>query len=249
MINLRTDHTTDSHVEKNLPPVHPARSCARVLLSSVFGPYGQDDEYGSRRLNPMELYHNQVTRTQGAFSLRMFHRSWGLMLIQANIEAPCVVLDFPDLDRFIEEIRDSSIRRDRHYFDHPEHAEGQKDVRIDPAISAGCSDRHRRAHCQRSGPGRAHRRRLHSQGRRGAVVPAFFGRGCKPAHTPSHDHFGFWHPKRRRIGARSGPAKSRPRSFPRWVVRWGAIFAPLRRCSAEKAIACISTKRATNCST
>ncbi|HEY4759191.1 MAG TPA: cobalamin-dependent protein, partial [Thermoguttaceae bacterium] len=70
-----------------------------------FGPYGTDDEYGSRSLNPMELYHNQVTRTQGAFSLRMFHRSWGLMLIQANINAPCVVLDFPLLDRFIEEIR------------------------------------------------------------------------------------------------------------------------------------------------
>jgi radical SAM superfamily enzyme YgiQ (UPF0313 family) len=56
-------------------------------------------------MNPMELYHNQVTRTQGPFSLRMFHRSWGLMLIQANIEAPCTVLDFPTLDRFIEEIR------------------------------------------------------------------------------------------------------------------------------------------------
>jgi len=77
----------------------------RVLLSSVFGPYGQDDEYGSRRLNPMELYHNQVTRTQGAFSLRMFHRSWGLMMIQANIEAPCMLLDFPTLDRFICEIK------------------------------------------------------------------------------------------------------------------------------------------------
>lgn len=77
----------------------------RVLLTSVFGPYGQDDEYGSRRLNPMELYHNQVTRTQGAFSLRMFHRSWGLMMIQANISAPCVLLDFPTLERFIEEIR------------------------------------------------------------------------------------------------------------------------------------------------
>ena len=76
-----------------------------MLLSSVFGPYGQDDEYGSRRMNPMELYHNQVTRTQGAFSLRMFHRSWGLMMIQANIEAPCTLLDFPTLDRFIEEIR------------------------------------------------------------------------------------------------------------------------------------------------
>ncbi|MCX6721179.1 MAG: cobalamin-dependent protein [Candidatus Staskawiczbacteria bacterium] len=76
----------------------------KVLLCSVFGPYGQDDEYGSRQLNPMELYHNQVTRTQGAFSLRMFHRSWGLMMIQANIEAPCMVLDFPTLERFIEEI-------------------------------------------------------------------------------------------------------------------------------------------------
>jgi radical SAM superfamily enzyme YgiQ (UPF0313 family) len=78
----------------------------RVLLTSVFGPYCRDDEFGSRRLNPMELYHNQVTRVQGPFSLRMFHRSWGLMLIQSNIEAPCTVLDFPDLERFVEEIRD-----------------------------------------------------------------------------------------------------------------------------------------------
>jgi radical SAM superfamily enzyme YgiQ (UPF0313 family) len=93
---------------RNIPSVHPARSRARILLTSVFGPYGRDDEYGSRALNPMELYHNQVTRTQGAFSLRMFHRSWGLMLIQANVEAPCVVLDFPVLDRFIEEIRTRS---------------------------------------------------------------------------------------------------------------------------------------------
>ena len=85
--------------------VHSAGSRAKVLLCSVFGPYGQDDEYGSRQMNPMELYHNQVTRTQGAFSLRMFHRSWGLMMIQANIEAPCLLLDFPTLDRFIEEIR------------------------------------------------------------------------------------------------------------------------------------------------
>ena len=43
----------------------------------------------------MELYHNQVTREQGAFSLRMFHRSWGIMMIQENISAPCTVLDFP----------------------------------------------------------------------------------------------------------------------------------------------------------
>ena len=86
-------------------PTHPLGSRARVLLTSVFGPYAQDDEYGSRALNPMELYHNQVTRVQGPFSLRMFHRSWGLMLIQANIQAPCTLLDFPTRDRFIEELR------------------------------------------------------------------------------------------------------------------------------------------------
>lgn len=83
---------------------HPLGNKAKVLLTSVFGPYAQDDEYGSRAINPMELYHNQVTRTQGPFSLRMFHRSWGLMLLQANITAPCTLLDFPVLDRFVEEI-------------------------------------------------------------------------------------------------------------------------------------------------
>jgi hypothetical protein len=45
---------------------HPLSSKARILLTSVFGPYAQDDEYGSRRINPMELYHNQVTRVQGS---------------------------------------------------------------------------------------------------------------------------------------------------------------------------------------
>ncbi|MBI3999491.1 MAG: hypothetical protein HY351_02650, partial [Candidatus Omnitrophica bacterium] len=46
-------------------PVHPLGSRAKVLLTSVFGPYGQDDAYGSRALNPMELYQNQVTRAEG----------------------------------------------------------------------------------------------------------------------------------------------------------------------------------------
>jgi radical SAM superfamily enzyme YgiQ (UPF0313 family) len=104
MKTSRTDKSINSQSTLKVPSVHPARTHARVLLTSVFGPYAQDDEYGSRAMNPMELYHNQVTRTQGPFSLRMFHRSWGLMMIQANISAPCVVLDFPVLDRFIEEI-------------------------------------------------------------------------------------------------------------------------------------------------
>jgi radical SAM superfamily enzyme YgiQ (UPF0313 family) len=86
--------------------VHPLGARARVLLTSVFGPYAQDDDYGSRKINPMELYQNQVTRVQGGFSLRMFHRTFGLMMIHANLEAPCTMLDFPTFERFIEEIRD-----------------------------------------------------------------------------------------------------------------------------------------------
>jgi len=84
--------------------IHPKGTRARVLLTSVFGPYAQDDEFGSRSINPMELYHNQVTRAQGAFSLRMFHRSWGIMMIQANISAPCTLLDFPTCDSFAREL-------------------------------------------------------------------------------------------------------------------------------------------------
>lgn len=85
-------------------PIHPLGTRARVLLTSVFGPYARDDEYGSRKINPMELYQNQVTRVQGGFSLRMFHRTFGLMMIQENIEAPCTLLDFPGLESFTEEI-------------------------------------------------------------------------------------------------------------------------------------------------
>jgi hypothetical protein len=85
-------------------PLHPRGREARVLLASVFGPYAVDDGFGSREINPMELYHHQVTREQGAYSLRTFHRSWGLMMIQHNIDAPCTLLDYPTMDRFIEEI-------------------------------------------------------------------------------------------------------------------------------------------------
>ncbi len=84
---------------------HPAGNRARVLLSSVFKPFAVDDEFGSRAINPIELYHNQVTREQGPFSLRMFHRTWSLMLLQRSITAPCTVLDFPSRGRFVEELQ------------------------------------------------------------------------------------------------------------------------------------------------
>ncbi len=75
-----------------------------ILLSSVFGPYGVDDAYG-RKENIMELFHNQVTREQGIFSLRINHPSFGLHLLAENIEAGAKVLDFPSQKRFIKEIK------------------------------------------------------------------------------------------------------------------------------------------------
>ena len=84
------------------------RSRHRVLLTSVFGPFARDDDFGSRVINPLELYHNQVTRAQGPFSLRMHHRSWGLMLIQENISAPSTLLDFPTRERFVQELTSST---------------------------------------------------------------------------------------------------------------------------------------------
>jgi hypothetical protein len=35
----------------------------------------------------------------------MFHRSWGIMMIQHNISAPCTVLDFPDRRAFAKELK------------------------------------------------------------------------------------------------------------------------------------------------
>ncbi len=80
------------------------RPIQRILLCSVFGPFGVDDEYG-RKENLMELYHNQVTRVQGPASLRFQHRSFGLYFIAANIDADTTILDFPSRQRFIREIK------------------------------------------------------------------------------------------------------------------------------------------------
>ena len=76
----------------------------RLLLTSVFKPFGVDDAYG-RKENKIELYHNQVTREQGIFSLRSTSRSFALYTLAENIEVPTAVLDFPTLDEFVAEIK------------------------------------------------------------------------------------------------------------------------------------------------
>jgi len=76
----------------------------KVLLASVFGPYGGNNGNGHAGCR-MELFHNQVTREQGVFSIRMFHPSFGLHFLAENIAPPTTVLDFPSEARFVEELR------------------------------------------------------------------------------------------------------------------------------------------------
>ncbi|MFC1534608.1 B12-binding domain-containing radical SAM protein [Thermodesulfobacteriota bacterium] len=76
----------------------------KLLLTSVFGPYGVDDEYGKKE-NKMELFHNQVTREQGIFSYRFNHGSQGLYFLAENIDMPTAVLDFPTFKRFKQELK------------------------------------------------------------------------------------------------------------------------------------------------
>lgn len=76
----------------------------KLLLTSVFGPYAVNDEYGVKE-NKMELFHNQVTREQGIFSYRFNHRSQGLYFLAENIDMPTTVLDFPSLGRFRKELK------------------------------------------------------------------------------------------------------------------------------------------------
>lgn len=81
-----------------------AGSPRRILLSGVFGPFGVDDAWG-RRENVMELFHNQVTKAQGAASFRFHHRSFGLYFLAENVQGDVTVLDFPSRERFVRELR------------------------------------------------------------------------------------------------------------------------------------------------
>lgn len=75
----------------------------KILLTSVFGPFGVDDAYG-RKENKMELMHNQVTREQGLFSFRFHHPSFGLHFLAENLLTPATVLDYPTKAAFRREL-------------------------------------------------------------------------------------------------------------------------------------------------
>ncbi|MFB3776315.1 MAG: radical SAM protein [Bryobacteraceae bacterium] len=73
-----------------------------VLLTTVcrpFGGAGEGDSVGA------ELFHAQVTRAQGVFSLRQVIRGWGLDYIAGNLSCPSVVLHYPSEREFVRELQ------------------------------------------------------------------------------------------------------------------------------------------------
>src|SRR4030042_6174621 len=76
----------------------------RILLTSVFKPFGVDNAF-SRRDSKIELFHNQITKYQGPFSIRTHFNTFGLHAIANNLDqTPVTVLDYPTRRRFQQEL-------------------------------------------------------------------------------------------------------------------------------------------------
>lgn len=73
-----------------------------MLLTTVCRPFGGKGEGDSVAA---ELFHAQVTRSQGIFSPRQHIRCWGLDYIAENISAPTVVLHYPTERELIRELK------------------------------------------------------------------------------------------------------------------------------------------------
>lgn len=84
-------------------PPRPAKP--RVLLTSVCRPLGPS--HGDAPSVGYELLHGQVTRAQGLFSPRAVHLHFSLEYVAENLEAACVVLQYPSKKELIKELRKS----------------------------------------------------------------------------------------------------------------------------------------------
>ena len=76
----------------------------KVLLTTVCGPFGVNSDDCTEHVMP-ELFHAQVTRSQGIFSLRSTYISYGLEYIAINLNTPTAVLQYPTMSEFIRELK------------------------------------------------------------------------------------------------------------------------------------------------
>ncbi len=73
----------------------------KLLLTTVVRPFGgpgEGDSVGA------ELFHAQVTRAQGPFSLRQVIRCWAIDYLAENVEVPTVTLHYPSLEELESEL-------------------------------------------------------------------------------------------------------------------------------------------------
>src|SRR4030043_1618510 len=77
----------------------------RLLLVSVFGPFGVRDDYAEGTGMQMELLNNQITRMQGVHSPRQSYWTFPLYLLAENISVETTVLDFPTWSDFKRELK------------------------------------------------------------------------------------------------------------------------------------------------
>jgi hypothetical protein len=78
----------------------------KLLLTTVFGPYGIKNEYAEALGMQMELFNNQITREQGVHSPRTNFFTFPIYFLAENISSiPTTVLDFPTWKIFVRELK------------------------------------------------------------------------------------------------------------------------------------------------
>ena len=86
------------------PRTGAGRGTRRLLLTTVQRPLGVDSDTCTPNIQA-EMYHAQVTRAQGLFSIRSPCTGWGLDFMAANLETPTTVLHFPTERAFVRELK------------------------------------------------------------------------------------------------------------------------------------------------
>jgi hypothetical protein len=76
----------------------------KLLLSTVFRPFGVDDQY-CRQDILSEFYHTNLTRGDGMFSIRGQNPNLGLHFIAENLEIPTKVIEYPSMEEFTRELK------------------------------------------------------------------------------------------------------------------------------------------------
>lgn len=76
----------------------------KLLLSTVFRPFGVNDEYGRRDILS-EFYHTNLTRGDGMFSIRGQNPNLGMHFIAENLEIPTKIIEYPSVEEFTRELK------------------------------------------------------------------------------------------------------------------------------------------------